>query len=388
MAELFTASRQWASRPADERFWSVPDLRAHLTEVRARSAQRHVRLGDLDVAPAGDDLHLVGPNGNAVTMTNWGFSQLCTTIGAPANYISELPSKLACDCLRHGIESNGEQRAQVLLEASEDRSQVQLRALTSPQYSRIWDAEVCERIQPALDQGWVTPPALAIGDGPSKIATEEDLIDYGRKGGYGLRVGDRIGPAGVYRGDRSMFLFLVNPNRQTGDGDDDGGLCRGVFISNSEVGAASFRMCTFALEAVCGNHIVWGAQEVTTLKMVHRGRANRRFGRELAAWLATYADSSIAKEAEVIRAAKLFPLGRNRQEVIDNLFGRKSLQLAKRDICSAFDLAVQYEDTAYCAPTMAWGMVHGLTRLSQTKPTADARHAMDVAAGRILGLVS
>jgi len=385
---LMTASRQWATRPADERFWSVPELREHLTEIRQRSAQRNVELSKMDVQPNGDDLHLIGPSGNAVNMSNWGFGQLCQNIGAPASYLSGLPSELACENIRHGLAHAKKDRVKVLLEQSADKSSVQLRAMNSTDYSRIWDVEVCEKIQPALDNGWRTPPALAIGNGPSKIATADDLIDYGKAGGYALQVGDKIGPAGVYRGDRSMFLFLVNPDRTTGDDSDDGGLCRGVFISNSETGAASFRISTFLLEAVCGNHIVWGAQEIKDLKMVHRGRANQRFGLELSRWLRRYNQTAASAEAEMIRTAKGESLGRDRQAVIDNLFNRKALQLSKKDIGSAFDTAEQWEHTAMCAPTMAWGFVHGLTRYSQTMPTADARHALDVAGGKILKLVS
>ena len=48
-------------------------------------------------------------------------------------------------------------------------------------------------------------------------------------------------------------MFLVNPNRILDDGNK--GLMRGVFLWNSEVGKGAFKMKSFYLENVCGNHI-------------------------------------------------------------------------------------------------------------------------------------
>jgi hypothetical protein len=43
------------------------------------------------------------------------------------------------------------------------------------------------------------------------------------------------------------------------------------------VGAASFGLMTFLFRAVCGNHIVWGAEDVKALKIRHNGLAPERF---------------------------------------------------------------------------------------------------------------
>lgn len=193
-----------------------------------------------------------------------------------------------------------------------------------------------------------------------------------------------IAPAGVYRGDRDSFIFLVNPARVIVDG--DGGLMRGVFVTNSEVGKASFRITTFLLENVCSNHIVWGASDLHELRLIHRGQANTRFASELICRLRRYHDSGTVDEETMIRMAKRYELGKDRDAVIDRLFDLKSLDISRRDLEGSWDLAVKWEKTAGAPPTTAWGFVHGLTRWSQTYGFADTRAALDAAGGKILSM--
>ena len=181
-----------------------------------------------------------------------------------------------------------------------------------------------------------------------------------------------------------MFLFLVNPDRIIDDGNNGGGLMRGVFITNSEVGKASFRVMTFLLETVCGNHICWGASELSELRMVHRGTANRRFGHEMALKLRKYNDAGCVTEERMIIAAKRHELGVDRDQVIESIFGWKQLQMTKKDAEGAFAMAEQWEKTAGAPPTTTWGFVHGLTRYSQLSPYADERLRLDRVGGKLL----
>ncbi|MEJ7663389.1 MAG: hypothetical protein WKG07_29515 [Hymenobacter sp.] len=128
-------------------------------------------------------------------------------------------------------------------------------------YSRLWNADVVDGLVPALDWGWRVPPARpAVDDPRARPATVEDILLGQESFGLSVKVGDMLAPAGVYAGDRDMFIFLVNPNRVIDDGMK--GLMRGVFVWNSEVGAGAFKVRTFYLENVCGNHIVWSASGV------------------------------------------------------------------------------------------------------------------------------
>ena len=182
-----------------------------------------------------------------------------------------LPARLACQCLNYGLERHKDIVVKCLFENKDDFTE--LRAVTKPRYARIWDLDVVRAIKPALDLGWRVPPARPCPDDPrARPATKEDILEQGDFWGS-IKEGDMIAPAGVYRGDRDSFIFLVNPERTVDDG--GAGLMRGVFVQNSEVGKSSFRISTFLLENVCSNHIVWGASEFRELKLVHKGRANQ-----------------------------------------------------------------------------------------------------------------
>ena len=67
-------------------------------------------------------------------------------------------------------------------------------------------------------------------------------------------------PSGAYLGDRDMFLFLVDGNRDLDDPTDTShaGLFRGFVLRNSDVGAAALTLDVFLFRAICGNYIIWG----------------------------------------------------------------------------------------------------------------------------------
>jgi hypothetical protein len=199
-------------------------------------------------------------------------------------------------------------------------------------------------------------------------------------------VGDPVAPAGVDCGDRDMFVFLVNPERVIDDGMR--GLMRGVFVWNSEVGAGAFKVRTFLLENVCGNHIVWGASDVRELRIVHRGRAVDGAGDRLVARLREFSERPESEERVMVRRARAYVLADDRRAVLDRLSEMKSLALSRPTLEAAFDTAERFEHTALAPPTTAWGFVHGLTRYSQASPYADERNRLDVAAGKVLALAA
>jgi hypothetical protein len=384
---LYEAHRQWSSRSADERYWNLKELANTLQIERTACNEKKVPIKSLVAVPEGEDIHLKGPRGGQVELTNWSFGQLCVKAEAPSAYLRELPSTIAAQCLNHGLRRIDESaEATVLLRSQENKDDLRsCRAITSTDYSRIWDTDVVKSILPALDHGWITPPARpAVDDPRARKATKNDILPNQGSFNLSVREGDMIAPAGIYRGDRDMFLFLVNPERIIDDGNNGGGLMRGVFITNSEVGKASFRVMTFLLETVCGNHICWGASELSELRMVHRGTANRRFGHEMALKLRKYNDAGCVTEERMIIAAKRHELGVDRDQVIESIFGWKQLQMTKKDAEGAFAMAEKWEKTAGAPPTTTWGFVHGLTRYSQLSPYADERLRLDRVGGKLL----
>ncbi len=204
-------------------------------------------------------------------------------------------------------------------------------------------------------------------------------------GGLDVKVGDLIAPAGLYASDRDMFAFMVMEGCTEIGGSV---LNRGFFIGNSEVGNRSFYIMTFLYDAVCGNHIVWGASEVTTVRLVHRGQANMRWTTDLRHALVKYASQGTEKERQKIMAAIGCTIASGKDAVIEKLFKDKRLGLTKKVLESAWDWSVREARLRgnKFAPESAWGMICGLTRVSQECGWSDERVAIDMAAGKLLEL--
>lgn len=385
---LMEAANQWATRPADERFWGLHDLHENLSYERENSREREYSVLGLKADMIDDDLVLTSNRGHAAHLTNWSFGQLCRYTGAPPSYLQNLPPDLAATCINYGLAlRDGSDKANLLLMKRADDS-VALRSMTTDHYSRLWNEHIITSLKPSLDRGWMVPPARPSGidDPRARRATVADIVPGQDNFGLSVKAGDMIAPAGVYKSDRDMFVFLVNPNRIIDDGQK--GLMRGVFIWNSEVGAGAFKVQTFYLENVCGNHIVWGASNISKLKIVHKGNALNDFAYKTARQLSQFADMDTVAEKNMIASARSHVLGKNKKEVCENVSNMKSLMLSKGDVEETYDWAEQWEHTAGSPPTTAWGFVHGMTRYSQHHKYADARSKMDVAAGKILQLAA
>jgi hypothetical protein len=179
-----------------------------------------------------------------------------------------------------------------------------------------------------------------------------------------------------------MFAFLVDSERRIFEQASDGGLSRGFFVWNSEVGAASFGIMTFLYRYVCGNHIVWGAQNVAEVRIRHIGSADERAFRELGAELIKYAEGSASEDEARIERARSFRLGTDKEAVLDAVFALRIGALSRTRIDQAYVSTVQHPEDG--DPGTAWGIAQGLTRVSQTLPYADERSTLDRAAGKVL----
>jgi hypothetical protein len=275
--ELMAASKQWSTRPADERFTDLYSMSDHFATQRNHSRAVVVPSRKLSIEPMDDHkgLLLTGPNGHAYAPTNWSFGQLATLAEAPAGYLRKLPAELAADCLNVGLQVLRQQEeVGCLLYKNGDAPE--LRAATGPKYGRIWNADVvkglADRFGNGLDGEWRVP------------------------GEFGKRVEVTKENTTLYASDRDMFVFLADeerritvPNRRNGEA---GEMARGFFVWNSEVGASTFGLATFLFDYVCCNRIVWGAAEYKELKIRHTGGAPDRFYREIKPALESYAKSS------------------------------------------------------------------------------------------------
>lgn len=380
--QLNAAHRQWATRPADQRFWHLKDMHEFVHTVKERSTETRTGLDALRVAHTpNDDLVLTRGNGR-LAFTNWSFRQLCLKVGAPSGYLTNLPASLAASCLNESIMAEAKRDTNAVKLLYYQNGCARLRALTGPDYGRIWNSDVTSRlIRMSEEHGWRTPPTRTGGaEGEeSRPATAADCM-----GASFIRPGDMISPGGLYASDRDMFAFLVDAYNPINDGTPDG-LWRGFFAQNSEVGDCSWILTFFLFRGTCGNHIIHGGNLLREIRIRHVGGANDRAMRSLRAELTEYVNRAGSEDEKIIVQAKNLILGADKDEVLDRLFG---LKIATRQILgAAWDRAIETatvdEDGS---PDTAWGYTQALTRYSQTLPWMDRRTDLDRAAGRVLAL--
>jgi hypothetical protein len=245
---------------------------------------------------------------------------------------------------------------------------------------------VCRYLERLTDQGWRAPAGRAPAGytGPTRTATAADILP----GQINVQAGSEIAPSGLYASDHDMFAFLVSPDRVIQDG-NGGALMRGIFARNSEVGDSSLVFTFFLMQAVCGNHIVWGAQGVHEIRVRHVGKAPlSRALRGFETELRTYLDSA-PEEERMIAAARKLVLGNTKEEILDAIVKYAkghSLPISRKRADEAYEIACKHESW-YGNPRTLWAQVAGLTHGSQVGGYADDRATVDRAAGALLGMV-
>jgi len=391
--DLFKAFSQWSTRPNDERFESLEDMQRQCEAYRRASRTSSVNLSEVRIEADDGDLRLVGKTGASAAVSNYAFGQLAQRAGAPAAYLRKLPPTLAAQNVNHGLKqraADGDDAKLLFTQRNGDARDMLLRASLSNKYSRIWNHELVERLVPMQSEGWRAPPARPARDDPrARPATEADVL-RNRNGILSVKVGDLVAPAGLYASDRDMFAFLINEESVVDDGTPEG-LSRFVMLWNSEVGDSSLGLMCGLYKAVCGNHIVWGASNVSEVRVRHVGDDRRvrakAFGR-LSATITRYADSSTSDQQATIASARTLELGATKEEVVEAVtaFGRSKriTALTAARVGDAFDAAEKHRDWYNVAPTTVWGVVQGMTEVAQTEKHTDARTAIDRASGRVM----
>jgi hypothetical protein len=356
----YTAHREWASRPPDERYASVQALHDAARARRDRTEERTIETGEFRTEAVGHDaLALREASGRTAALTHWSFEQFASIAGAPPKYLRSLPASIASDAINYGLRRQARDQHKLFVDQVEPWT---IHAVTSQRYARVHHDELAARVLDLMDlhPAWHLP--LGYKDG-----------EYGA---------EKV-PSGAYLGDRDMFLFLVDGNRDLDDPTDSthAGLFRGFILRNSDVGAAALTLDVFLFRQVCGNQIIWGFQHVAGFRRRHVGASIQE------AWTSSLEDVRTALDADpsadraVLLRASSQELGPTREAVIEAVLQR--LDLTRKQAAEAYAIAEVYESN----PRSVWGFVQGLTRLSQRTPWQDARFALDRAAGRLLTTV-
>ena len=356
MTMIMKASTEWSTRPADQRYSTVEDLHAACTRYRERARTAVVPFKALHATAVDGEVILNGRTDRTAHLTHWSFGQLAARAGAPAGYLRDLPAPLAADCINHGLatrtDGDGtEDKATLLFDVN---GEMTARAITSDQYTRIWNADITQRLVALKAQGtWQEAPAAFDGS------------------------------RGQYASDRDMFSFFVDNNRRIFETLPGGGLSRGFMVWNSEVGAAVFGIMAFLYEYICGNHRIWGASEIKEVRLRHVGNADEKAFAKMAVELREYAEGSATEDEAKILRARQYTFGASKEEVLDTVFGLRIGGLSLARIDKAYDLAVEREGW-YGDPRSAWGLAGGLTEIARDLPHAEERVAVDRAAGKVM----
>jgi len=368
-------SSQWFSRPDDERYLNLDDLYA---ATRRRADGAHVRtvassavqvLADRSDTEA---LSLVLPGREEpVTPTHWSFGQLSGLVGAPAQYLRQLPAPLAGINLQHGLLNH---RSELIKSLETDDGRVELRAVTGPDYGRIWDHELVSAVRKIAGNG--------LGDTRWKVP---GVLDWGSKQ-HNPYVDVTKETTTLYASDRDVFLFLCDDTHPIEAGRLPNGepdlYFRGFYAWNSEVGSKTLGIASFYLRAVCQNRNLWGVENFEEITIRHSKFAAQRFAYEAAPALTKFADSSPSGFIAGIKAARETVVARDDDD--RETFLRKR-GFSKPETNRIIETVLNEEGKK---PESIFDFVQGITALARQKSHQDSRLELETKAKKLMAAVA
>jgi len=355
-----TTAREYASRPADQRFPSLGALIADAKHERELSKEVAYNLKDLRAASTWVEganaatLQLESPKGRA-RFSHWSFGQLCRMLGAPASYLRELPPTIAADCLNHGLTAaeNGTS-ANLLVRAANGTPEPVIRACTSKTYGRVWDHELYSAVDDliARHSGW-TVESVTRGDRDSVLTISNKRATLQ---------------------DPSVQRIVNDPQADVG-----GIMYRSLTIGNSEVGGGSVWYEGGIFRARCKNLMLWSAVVESRYRRRHVGsHVLRDVVRNLSHFAFRYLEQSSERDEAIIRQLIDREIASTREGVIDEL---RAMGATQEQAQQAYATCEMYEAAS---PRSFWGVVQGMTRASQQTEYSSDRLELDRLAAQIL----
>jgi hypothetical protein len=364
-------SSEWFARPDDERYLSLTDLYNAVRRRADRAQARTVESRAVKVEASRDNTErlalLVPGRDEPVAPTHWSFGQLCGLVGAPSSYMRQLPAPLAGINLQHGLLSH---RAELLKTLESDDGRVELRAVTGPDYGRIWDHELVAAVIDIAGNGtgdtmWKVPGVLDWA-----TMTHNPFVDITKD------------TTTLYASDRDVFLFLVDDTHpieagRLADGSPDL-YFRGFYCWNSEVGSKTLGIASFYLRAVCMNRNLWGVENFEEITIRHSKFAAQRFTHEAAPALTSFANSSPALFIAGIKAARERIVARSDED--RESFLRKR-GFSKSETAKIIETVLSEE---HRKPESIFDFVQGITALARSKTHQDTRLELEGKARKLL----
>jgi hypothetical protein len=364
-------SSEWFSRPDDERYLSLSDLHRAVSARTERARVRTVESADIRVEATRDNaerLSLIVPGRREpLAPTHWSYGQLCSLVGAPASYMRQLPAPLSAINLRHGLLNHNAEMVKTL---ETDDGRVDLRAVTGPEYGRIWDKDLVAAVMSIAGNGtgdtiWKVPGVL-----DWSTMTHNPFVDITKD------------TTTLYASDRDVFVFLVDDTHPIEAGRLPNGepdlYFRGFYAWNSEVGSKTLGIASFYLRAVCANRNLWGTENFEEITIRHSKFAAQRFAHEAAPALTNFANSSPAPFIAGIRAARERVVARNDEDRSDFLRKRG---FSKAETGKIIETVLSEEGRP---PESIFDFVQGITALARGKAHQDTRLELEGKARKLL----
>ena len=340
MSILTRASNELFKRSPDESFPDLKELFRHCQNQKVYAVEKWIAPSEVrPVLDEGLPSMTLGNDGN-FALNSWSFGQLCQIAGVSRDTVNKVNPTTAVDILLDTLPS-GTKPLQFLTEG--DR----LRSMHGASYTRLYNADLLGVVNEfAVD---FQPPQTAM-----------------------------TGASGLYCGEQDMFIFLIDPLGWTEiDGE---AFAPGFFLWNSEVGKRTVGIQTFWFQAVCQNHIVWDAIEVTEFARKHTANVHESldFIRQHVEQLAKKRDERRDGFVKVIQKAMKEKAGTDHEEVMKLLL-KNGLQ--KSVAKEAMEIAVR------SGKLTIFSIVDALTRMAGEIPNAGERTELDMKAASFLDLV-
>jgi hypothetical protein len=367
-------SSEWWNRPDDERFLNLDDLYESVKRRADVSDIRTVRSNEVRVTAERDDtesLRLILPGKDApLAPTHWSFGQLCTMVGAPSSYLRGLPAQIAGINLQHGLV---EHRGEMIKTLETGDGRMEMRAVTGPDYGRIWDHELVGAVRRIAGNGtgdtrWKVPGVLdwnTMRHNPYVDITKDTTT--------------------LYASDRDVFLFLVDDTHPIEAGRLPNGepdlYFRGFYCWNSEVGSKTLGIASFYLRAVCQNRNLWGVEGFEEIRIRHSKLAASRFIQQAAPALRRFADSSAAGFIQGIKSARDTVVAKTDDERTEFLTKRK---FTKPETAKIIETVMNEEGRP---PESIFDFVQGITALARQKKHQDSRLELEGKAKALMAAV-
>jgi len=254
------------------------------------------------------------------------------------------------------------------LEAEDGR--IELRAVTGPDYGRIWDHELVSAVMKIAGNGtgdtrWKVPGVVDWA-----TMTHNPFVDVTKE------------TTTLYASDRDVFLFLVDDTHpiEAGflpDGSPDL-YFRGFYCWNSEVGSKTLGIASFYLRAVCQNRNLWGVENFEEISIRHSKFAAQRFAYEAAPALTSFANSSPAPFIAGIKAAREQIVARSDDDRESFL---KKRGFSKPETAKIIETVLNEEGRP---PESLFDFVQGITALARNKAHQDSRLDLENKAKKLM----